>query len=300
VRVDIHQHLFTEPVLAALGRRDQAPRLVRRDRSWALELAGEPESPVAPPGQALERRMRELHADRIDRAVLCPSVPLGVEELAPDEARVILAAYLQGAAELPERFATWGSIPSRDPDPAAVRELLRRGAVGLAVPARVLVDPTTRAAFGPALEALERADAPLMVHPGPADAGPDAPPWWPAMTSYVAQMNAAWHAFVAFARPEHPRLRVVFALLAGGAPFHLERLAARGGPAERAHDPLLFYDTSSYGPRAIDTAARFVGVDQLVHGSDRPLAEPPAWSDDDAFAHALRVRNPERLLGAPA
>jgi len=88
------------------------------------------------------------------------------------------------------------------------------------------------------------------------------------MTSYVAQMNAAWHAFVAFARPEHPRLRVVFALLAGGAPFHLERLAARGGPAERAHDPLLFYDTSSYGPRAIDTAARFVGVDQLVHGSD--------------------------------
>jgi predicted TIM-barrel fold metal-dependent hydrolase len=120
------------------------------------------------------------------------------------------------------------------------------------------------------------------------------------MTSYVAQMNAAWHAFVAFGRPEHPRLRVVFALLAGGAPFHLERLAARGGPAERAHDPLLFYDTSSYGPRAIDTAARFVGVDQLVHGSDRPLAEPPAWSDDDAFAHALRVRNPERLLGAPA
>ena len=110
VRVDIHQHLFTEPVLAA------------------LELAGEPESPVAPPGQALERRMRELHADRIDRAVLCPSVPLGVEGLAPDEARVILAAYLQGAAELPERFATWGSIPSRDPDPAAVRELLRRGA----------------------------------------------------------------------------------------------------------------------------------------------------------------------------
>jgi len=33
VRVDIHQHLFTEPVLAALGRRDEPPRLVRRDRS---------------------------------------------------------------------------------------------------------------------------------------------------------------------------------------------------------------------------------------------------------------------------
>ena len=117
MRVDIHQHLFTEPVLAALGRRDEPPRLVRRDRSWALELAGEPESPVAPPGQALERRMRELHADRIDRAVLCPSLPLGVEGLAPDEARVILAAYLQGAAELPSASRRGARSRAASPTP---------------------------------------------------------------------------------------------------------------------------------------------------------------------------------------
>ena len=30
---------------------------------------------------------------------------------------MILAAYLQGAAELPERFATWGSIPAATPTP---------------------------------------------------------------------------------------------------------------------------------------------------------------------------------------
>ncbi|HEY2635937.1 MAG TPA: amidohydrolase family protein, partial [Solirubrobacteraceae bacterium] len=283
MRVDIHQHLFTEPVLTVLARRETAPRLVRRDRRWELEIAGEPASPVDPAERAVGRRIRELHADGIDRAVLCPSLPLGVEALPPDEARALLRAYHQGVDELPRRFATWASVPTGDPDPAAVAAPLDRGAVGLAVPARAIVDPATRDAFGPALELLARRDAPLMVHPGPADAGPDMPAWWPAMTSYVAQMNAAWHAFVGFTRPQHPRLRVVFALLAGGAPFHLERLAARGGPVQRAHDPLLFYDTSSYGQRAIDTAARFVGVDQLVHGSDRPMAEPPAWAQDDAF-----------------
>ena len=48
----------------------------------------------------------------------------------------------------------------------------------------------------------------------------------------------------------------------------------RGGPQLELHDPLTFYDTSSYGPRAIETMARLVGPGQLVYGSDRPVVEP--------------------------
>ena len=300
MRVDVHQHLWTEPLLGALARRDTAPRLVRRDRTWVLEIPGEPDSTVAPAIGEISRRVRQFDGDDVDRALLCPSLPLGVESLPTDEAHTVLDAYHQGVAELPDRFAAWGSIPARDPDPAAVDRLLDRRIVGLAVPAGAIVDEAELDRLGPALERLERRDAPLMVHPGPADVSSTDPVWWPAMTSYVAQMNAAWHAFVAFGRERHPQLRVVFAMLAGGAPFHLERLAARGGPIERAHDPLLFYDTSSYGKRAVDMAVRFVGVDQLVNGSDRPMAEPIVWPADDAFAHAIRVRNPERLLGGAA
>jgi len=55
-----------------------------------------------------------------------------------------------------------------------------------------------------------------------------------------------------------------------------ERLGARGGgPLDR--DPLLSYDTSSYGERAIAAMAAMaeaVGAEQLVHGSDRPVVEP--------------------------
>jgi predicted TIM-barrel fold metal-dependent hydrolase len=122
------------------------------------------------------------------------------------------------------------------------------------------------------------------------------------MTSYVAGMHAAWHAFVAQGRRPHPALRVVFAMLAGGAPLHLERLAARGGPASRALDRNVFYDTSSYGVRAIDAMVRIVGIDQLVHGSDRPVVAPPAPPGPLGAAawEAMTRSNPARLLGQPA
>jgi hypothetical protein len=73
-----------------------------------------------------------------------------------------------------------------------------------------------------------------------------------------------------------------------------ERLAARGGPAEAIHDPLVWFDSSSYGARTLDSMLRLVGVDRLVHGSDRPViaaAEPSPFGD--AVEHTV---NPQRAL----
>ena len=109
-------------------------------------------------------------------------------------------------------------------------------------------------------------------------------------------MQAAWYAFALWGRPAHPRLRVCFAMLAGLAPLHRERLLARGGEAVR--DPGVFLDVSSYGERAIDAVLREIGVDQLVYGSDRPVVAPHDLPLGDAVLAALRERNPSRLLGA--
>jgi hypothetical protein len=114
------------------------------------------------------------------------------------------------------------------------------------------------------------------------------------MTRYVASMNAAWHAFAVAGRPAHPDLKVCFAMLAGLAPLQRERLAARGGPP--GADPLVFVDTSSYGPRAVDAAIRELGVDALVHGSDLPVVAGRDLVLGDAVRVALRERNPARLL----
>ena len=118
------------------------------------------------------------------------------------------------------------------------------------------------------LELLERRNRPLLLHPGPAAAPHDAPPWWSALTSYVASMHTAWYAFIAWGRRAHPRLRVCFAMLAGLAPLHRERLTARGGST--GPDAGVFLDVSSYGDRAVDAMVREIGVDQLVLGSTGP------------------------------
>src|SRR5436190_954455 len=155
-------------------------------------------------------------------------------------------------------------------------------------------DPDLRAALaeadrlGPVLETLERRDAPLLVHPGPiAAAAPEgAPRWWGALTDYVSSMHAAWHAFAVWGRPAHPWLRVCFAMLAGLAPLHRERLLARGGRLPL--DPGVFLDVSSYGERAVDMMVREIGVDRLVLGSDRPVVEARSLALGDAVDAALR------------
>jgi len=87
----------------------------------------------------------------------------------------------------------------------------------------------------------------------------------------------------------------------GGAPLHLERIAARGGPLASAFDPDVYYETSSYGPRMVDAMLRVVGVDRLVHGSDRPVVEPPDGRDlGPALWAALTRDNPARLLAPSA
>jgi hypothetical protein len=295
--IDIHQHLWPEPLLRELSRRREPPRLERRVTGWVLRLRGEPDTAVDLADHDPERRAALVGADGLERALVAPSVPLGIEALPPGEAEPLLEAYHDGVAALPAAFGAWAAVGLADPDPAELDRQLDRGLAGACVAADALGGPAGFEHLGPVLEALERRDASLLVHPGPAAAATQMPAWWPALTDYVAQMQAAWHAFAVWGRRAHPRLRVCFAMLAGLAPLHRERLVARGGGA--VSDPNVFLDVSSYGVRAVDAVLREVGVDRLVHGSDRPVVARAELAFGEAVDLALRRSNPARLLSAP-
>ena len=245
-------------------------------------------------------RALEAERDGIDRIGIALSVPLGIELLPAAEAQPLLDAFHDGVAELGDPFRFWAATALTAPGAGALEidALLDRGAIGATVPAGALASEVGLVRLSALLARLEARDVPLFVHPGPApSAHRGAPSWWPAMTAYVADMHAAWHAWAAWGRRSHPRLRVLFAMLAGGAPLHAERLAVRGGPADAVHDELTFFDVSSYGPRTVDAMLRVVGADRLVHGSDRPVAEPPLLGAlGPSVAHALAEANPDRLL----
>jgi hypothetical protein len=292
--IDVHQHLWSPSFVEALRRRREPPFL----DGWTLHLENEPPYDVPPEDHDLARRAELARADGLDTALVSLSTPLGIEWLPPEEAEPLLRAYHDGAAALPQPFGAWAAACVREVDAAATAKELGRGFAGLQLPATALADAAGYARCAPLLELLQERGLPLLLHPGPVPETATGPGWWAALVPYVQQMHAAWFAFRAFGRPSHPRLRACFTLLAGLAPLHGERLAARGG-GRGVVDPLAFVETSSYGVRAVDAVARAIGIDAVVYGSDRPYAGPPEHADfnlGEAGGHAIRVANPRRLL----
>lgn len=279
-RVDVHQHLWTEPLLDALARRERLPYITRTTSTAIVHCAGERAWAIDLEAENPRRRAGLLRSDGLDRAVIAPSSPIGIESLPRAEAQELIEAHLTGIERAGSQLSAWGPVALDRPDPDDVDALLARGCVGISIPAGALAEPEAFRGVQPLLTRAEALDTPVFVHPGPGrnqhprESSLTEPLWWAALTDYVAQMHAAWLTFATAGRREHPGLRVVFAMLAGGGPLHTERLTARGGPRIDLRDPLTFYETSSYGPVAIEAIARRVGRHRLIYGSDRPVIEP--------------------------
>lgn len=298
-QLDLHQHVWTTPLIRALAARQDLPFVRYEHGTATLYSAYEPPFPVDLDTERPRRRLRE---DGLDRAVVALSSPIGIEALPRQSAKDLIDAHLGGVQDLGSEFAAWGPLATDQADPRDVDALLQRGCVGVSLPAAALAPPTKLEHLKPILERIAQHQAVLFVHPGPGRDAPrpigsaGEPPWWRALTDYVFQMQAAWLSFATVGRPAHPDLTIVFAMLAGGAPLLSERLLARDGPPIDLNDPRTFYDTSSYGPVAVEAMARRVGLDQLVYGSDRAVIEPVPTARDTTLranaAHLLPARTP--------
>jgi hypothetical protein len=292
MRIDCHQHLWPAPFIDALRDRTAPPLLDH----WTLQLDGEAPYSVDPEAHDIEKRRAQELREGKDQVLLSLSSPLGIEHLPFEESRKLIWTWHESALQLGDPFRIWAATPVDSFDLPGLIDILGQSRVaGLQLPATALDTPAALHRMRPVLEILEAAGKPLLIHPGPAPVAEDAPPWWPALVPYVAQLHAAWLAWHAGGRTEHPTLKVAFVALAGLAPLHHERLTARGGEFDEV-DPRVYYETSSYGARAIDAVVRVTGVDAIVHGSDRPYAEPQDPGLGPAFAHALFSANPQHML----
>ena len=283
---DVHQHLWPEAFVAALRTRRTPPfidggELTTNEGRFVVEL-----------GQHdLDTRMRTLDRDEIDVAVVSLQTSLGLEALAADEQRELEEIWVEGALELAARGN--GRIVAFSPS------VVREGFAGVCIGSSVLSDLDGASSV---LDAAEIAGTVVFVHP---DAGHRArherPLWWEWVTGYPARMQEAYLAWLAFGRERWPSLRVVFAMLAGGGPFQLERLARRGIDVRSALDPNTYFDVSTHGRRAIELCIETFGVGQLAYGSDTPVVDSRATLDavrgfGDAVMHVLQSDTPSRLL----
>lgn len=283
---DVHQHLWPEQFQAALARRRTPPRL----RGSVLELEHQGIFEVDLDSYSLEARLRELDRDGIDDVVVSLAPTLGIELLPDEEAEPLLAAYHEGILELA------GEPSGRIRAFAAGRVL--NGFVGASVAAGALGDLDR---LSPMLDELTRREEVLFVHPGLAEVRAGTPAWWPAVVDYTAQMQAAYAAWIAGGVERWPELRVVFALLAGGAPFQFERWRSRGFDVRGLLRPNLYFETASYGRRALELCLATFGVGQLLYGSDSPVIDPQPTLREvrrfgQAVADALLRDNPALLF----
>jgi len=283
---DVHQHLWPPSFVEALRSRASAPcldhdELVTCEGRFRVELRDhEP-----------EERLRALDRDEIDVAVLSLQPSLGLHELPGEEGASLEEVWVQGVRELMRaadgRFLAFSPTRVRD------------GFAGVCVGATLFADVERSA---PILDAAAQSGTVVFVHP---DAGPataeSRPSWWEWVVGYPARMQEAYLAWLAYGRERWPSVRVLFAMLGGGGPFQLERLARRGVDVRSALDPNTFFEVSTHGRRAIELCVQTFGVGQLAYGSDTPVVDSRPTLDavrgfGDAVTHVLQSDTPQLLL----
>ena len=282
---DVHQHLWPSALVEALAARHTPPYL--SDHTLVVE---EGSFELDPAAYGLAACIANLDRAGIDVAfVSCPPT-LGIERLDEREGDELRRAYHEGVLDAVE--ASGGRVHA-----LAMGSALE-GFAGTMLAADDLADLDRIAMI---LTEVERRGTFVVVHPGLAHPPAGAPAWWAAAIDYTAQMQRAYAAWIAHGVDRWPALRIVFSILAGGAPFQLERMQARGFDIRNALHPTIFLETSSYGRRAIELCLATLGGRQVLFGSDAPVLDSTLTLSHvrnfgQALTQALVQDNPATLL----
>jgi Amidohydrolase len=283
---DLHQHMWPTVFMDALRARTEPPAL-RGTVLTTCEGAFDVDLRAHDP----EHRLGELDRDGIDVAVLSLQPTLGIEALPAGVRDALELAWVDGMAELIRRsggrfraLAPWRVVD---------------GFAGTSVGASALLD---RERHAPLLAEVDAGGGVLFVHPEAEGARPPGrPEWWNWAPGYTSQMQRAYLSWLADGREHLASVRVVFSILAGGAPFLLERLSHRGVEVRSALDSGVYFDTATHGRRAIELCIETFGASQLVYGSDVPVVDPQftlraVKGFGDAVARLLQIDTPGALL----
>ncbi len=312
MRIDLHQHLWPAALLDLLRGRHTAPLLEGGGGQPMLRLAHERDGAVALAAHDPAERLRVMDEAGIDRCVISLSTPLGIEALPSAEALPLLEAYHDGMAEVMAgsggRIGAWAAAALDLPDAGAsiVEPLLRDGFSGASLASEALASRAGLERCEQLLAMLEEAGRPLFVHPGPAPwTAPyaredDMPGWWTNLAVYPGLVNRAFFTWRAIGAERHPRLRLVFTVLGGGAPLMEGRFRTFSGlPGEI--DSRVFVDTASSQRLALDHMMATYGIEQVVFGTDIPVIDPGPVTRaleelGDPVVRAVSETNPTRLL----
>lgn len=295
--IDMHSHYYGG-LVESLRRRTARPFVARDDRGRDVLHAMTASTVMAPGYVDPAARLAWMDAAGIGTQMMTFPGALGVDVMPVREVEGMIGDFNDHLADLCRaskgRFVGLAGLPLDDMA-AAGREMrrVRRDLrlAGAILPGNFFLASADADRLRPVFAAADEEGALLMVHPGLMP-GEDPPPAY-ADTSILRASALNLQASIAqmgltlvMGRllEDFPNVTVQLVNLGGTLPFILERVdaVARSRDVPFPGDRLrrMVYDTASLGPRAIETAARVLGADRLMLGTDYPIFQPPLPVDD--------------------
>lgn len=279
--VDVHAHYFPQAyndMLLRIGGRSLpeaarplTARPMRRDSASSLQARLDQMDEAGVQMQVLSPAASPPYADQVDDAIAA--------------ARLINDSYAELAAQYPDRFAAFVSLPLPHID-AALREMERGldqlGMLGVSMTCSCFDRSTAEAEFEPLYEEMNRRRTVLNYHP--IQNGICSPlindyRFTVSVGASLEDSAIVLHLIARQVPAHYPNIQYVIPHLGGIMPMLLQRLdnqAPSQHPAlpERpsATARRFYYDTVGHGSQAALLCAwKAFGADQLVAGSDYPV-----------------------------
>jgi predicted TIM-barrel fold metal-dependent hydrolase len=292
--IDMHAHWRPAELADALRARTREPRIPRTPDG--VEMLKSPRMSEEPIAQAFDHV--DFHLARMDRQAVRMSVLslLGsfcwIESQPLDVAvplcRIVNDRLSAICQEHPGRFAAYAALPLTDISAAAAeleRSLGLPGMVGAQLPGNAFLTRRDADAMRPLLDVANRRRAVLFVHHGPRPG--DAFPKVAGDTDNARRRNGTLDMQASLSSvmvtlcltdylASYPEAMIHVHNLGGNIPYEVERMDHRclldtpseELPSERFRKAKVYVDCNSFGPRAIESAARLYGADRIVCGTD--------------------------------
>ena len=286
--IDFHNHYYPPEFLAAV-RKGPSNFTVTDDAEGNPVLHSPGDYNVVVPGHRdIEYRTQVLDEAGVDMQVItftAPGTYIETPERAAYLASLVNDALARIVQERGNRFTSLAHLPLTNPDAAskeAERALTQLGFRGFMPFGNVNGVPLADERFWPIYELTNQHEAVIYIHP-------TYPLGVEAMTDYMLMPMvgflfdttlAATHLVMAGVPERFPKIKWALGHLGGTIPYLVERLdrcfyayeVSRKHISKPPSEYLkhFFYDTVNFDPNALRMAINFVGVDQILAGSDYP------------------------------
>jgi len=320
--IDIHTHVFTEAMIAAVQKVAPSLKLqlksVDRDTAMLEMIDVEPNS-FPRKGWDMEQRLADMDAAGVDVHLLCNIPHTFLYDEDPELAAATSALLNDSIAALvrqrPNRFRGLATVPLQSPD-LAISELRRAmgelGLVGLHIGSNVRGRNLDDPALEPVWQTASELGAFILLHPHKVAARERLKSYYLAnlignpLDTTIAAASLVFGGVI----ERHPGIRFCLAHGGGFVPYQAGRFQhgwdVRPEPKARLHgDPQaslakLCYDTILHADAPLDFLVGSVGASRVYLGSDYPY--DMGYYDGVGQVRRLAIPQPERdlILGGNA